>query len=202
MNKVVITFFCFITVGCLNQKERASLDDIGPKLYYYLEKGDTTTAIKLLEDFMQENPNNNEIKGALIVLRMQSGRVSKEESLNRLHELYLEDSTNKWLNELNSMRIIEQGANEEGLTEIKKMINRNPRNFWNYVEKGRKLIDLKKYDEAISAFNMAIELEPTNRWAYAERALAKYMKGDKQGACEDWRTPGGGSISYYEKYCK
>jgi tetratricopeptide (TPR) repeat protein len=100
------------------------------------------------------------------------------------------------------MRVIEQATDEEGLVEIEKMISGDPGHYWNYIEKGRKLIRLKKYGEAIITFNKAIELEPVNRWAYAERALAKYMKGDKQAACEDWKTPGGGSISYYEKYCK
>jgi hypothetical protein len=69
-------------MSCLNQKEKPSLTDLGPELYHYLENGDTLSAIRFLEEFIQDNPDNNEVKGALIVLRMQSGRANKEESLS------------------------------------------------------------------------------------------------------------------------
>jgi tetratricopeptide (TPR) repeat protein len=202
MVRVLVIISSLVIIGCLNQNENKSLQDLGPEIGYYLENGDTLTAIQILEEFIEDNPDNNETKGALIVLKIQSGLTSKEEGFGLLHELYLKDSTNIWLRELNALRVIEQGTEEEGLAEIEEMITDDPSNFWNYIEKGRKLIELKKYDEATIAFNKAIELEPLNRWAYAERAFVKYMKGDKQGACEEWRTPGGGAISYYEKYCK
>jgi lipoprotein NlpI len=70
------------------------------------------------------------------------------------------------------------------------------------LEKGRRLTQLQRYDEAITAFDIAIELEPQNRYSYADRAMAQYLKGDREGACEAWKTPGGGAIDYHEKYCE
>lgn len=201
MNKIIILILGLAITGCSRPKE-LSIDDIRRELSYNLQNGDTLKAIQILEVFNQTNPDNVETKAALLVIKMQSGQTDKEESLNLLKELYLKDSTNHWVRQFNSLRIIEEGSNEEGLAEIEKLIMEDPTDFWNYLEKGRKLIDIKKYDEAIIAFNKAIELEPLNRYAYADRALAKYLKGDKLGACEDWKTPGGGSMTYYDKYCK
>jgi tetratricopeptide (TPR) repeat protein len=202
MRRIIILIYGLTIVGCSKTRETISIEDLRHQISYNLENGDTIKAIQNLEEFNLDNPDNIETAAALIVLKMQSGQADKEESINQLKKLYVKDSTNYWVKQFNSLIKIEEGTDDEALKEIEKMITNDPSDFWNYLEKGRKLIELKKYDEAITAFNKAIELDPLNRYAYADRALAKYLKGDKQGACEDWKIPGGGSMSYYDKYCK
>ena len=188
--------------GFSKAQETKSKEDLGRELHYHFEKGDTLKVIEVLEKFNSDNPENIEFQAALTVLKMQAGLISKEESMKLLKEFYQKDSTNKWVRQFNYQRIVEESPPEEGLLAIEKMIADDPNDFWNYLEKGRKLIELKKYNEAIIAFDKAIQLEPMNKYAYADRAHAKYLMGDKEGACNDWKNPGGGAMTYYEKYCK
>jgi tetratricopeptide (TPR) repeat protein len=47
--------------------------------------------------------------------------------------------------------------------------------------------EAEEYDESIKDYNKAILLDPTNAMAHFNRGNSKYNKGDKQGACDDWK---------------
>ena len=43
------------------------------------------------------------------------------------------------------------------------------------------------YDGAIEDYSKALELDPTSSVSYFNRANSKFRKGDKRGACDDWK---------------
>lgn len=75
-----------------------------------------------------------------------------------------------------------------------------------YSMRGQALTELKKYDEAIIDFNKAIDMDPRNGYLYSARGTAKYYKGDKSGACEDFglAVKNGDDFSqqYIDQICK
>ena len=50
------------------------------------------------------------------------------------------------------------------------------------------MIEQKSSTTAIKDFNMAIEIDPKNSEAYNNRGWSKKGLGDKDGACQDWKT--------------
>jgi Flp pilus assembly protein TadD len=47
---------------------------------------------------------------------------------------------------------------------------------------------LKKYGEAKADFDDVIAADPENSEAYNNRGWCKKRLGNKEGACEDWKT--------------
>lgn len=202
MIRLIIITIAICLIGCLKRPDSTPYEEFRRELAVALKSEDTLSAIEILEEFNRENPDSVEMQGALVVLKAHAGLISKEEAFKKLMELREKDSLNFFTRDLKAIELIEEGRPEDALAELDRLISEQPLDFWNYIEKGRKLIELKRYDEAIATYNKAMEIEPENKYPHAERALAKYLKGDKEGACKDWETPGGGAIIYREKYCK
>ena len=186
----------------LKPKLAITLDQLQEKVGLMLENEDTIGAIELLTQFNRANPDNTETQVALVVLKLTAKQIDVNQARKQLNQLQFIDTTNISLRKLYAYTLLDSLDDEGDVAEIDRLIQLDPFDSRLYLEKGRSLTALKKYDEAILAFNKAIELEPLTRYAYADRALAKYLKGDKVGACNDWKTPGGGAIGYYEKYCE
>lgn len=186
----------------LSKDDTYSDEELLLQFRQYLFEYDTINAIRTLEKYNDRNPNNLESKSFLIVLKFTSGQIEKDKGLRQIEEIYQSDTSNYWTKQLNLSRVIDEEPAEVALKALDKMIKEYPNEFDNYFEKGKILIRLERYDEATIMFDKAIELEPDNKYPYAQKALVKYLKGDKDGACNDWKVPGGGAMAYYEKYCK
>ena len=58
-------------------------------------------------------------------------------------------------------------------------------NYVFYASRANAYMSLEKYDRAISDFTKALELNPKDLVNYYGRSVARYMMGDKNGACQD-----------------
>ena len=74
-----------------------------------------------------------------------------------------------------------------------------------YIARGDAYIEANTYKYAINDYSTALDLNPNFTKIYLNRGYAKYLSGDKIGACADWKT----SIKYKDyrannyliKYC-
>jgi tetratricopeptide (TPR) repeat protein len=202
MKVTVFVLVLIVATGCIVKRER-TMEELKSDLSESLYNGDTIAALTMLEQFNRENPDNTETQAALVVLKTNARIISVEEGSLQLMDLRARDSSNFFTDQVDSAAADEPTLTpDQRLEAVEKQIEEDPSDFWNHLEKGRALIDLKRYDEAINSFNKAIELEPENRYPYADRALARYLKGDKEQACKEWESSGGGGLSYRDKYCK
>ncbi|MGC3944674.1 MAG: hypothetical protein QM762_09155 [Chryseolinea sp.] len=197
-----IIMIVFLSFSCKQETKNLSVEQFLGTVKPIVEAGDSATALRMLEQYGVDHPDSIVPQILAVSLRYEMGRIDEDLRAELIQKLMLRDTSSYWSKQFRSAQYLETASPEEALVELQKQIKQDPKNAWNYLEKGRRLIKLERYDEAITAFDIAIELEPQNRYSYADRALAQYLKGDKEGACEAWQTPGGGSIDYREKYCK
>lgn len=73
------------------------------------------------------------------------------------------------------------------ISDYNKFIEKNDNQVWAYISRGSAYNKTKQYDKAIKDFNKVIQLDPKNTEAYNNRGWAKKFKGDKKGACADWK---------------
>lgn len=111
----------------------------------------------------------------------------------------------------------ESGDNEGAIKEFSKAIDYYPNHRatpGTYYARGIVKNKLKFYNQAIDDFSKSIDLEYKQSPAveeaiaisYNARGNSKGLKGDLQGACEDWKLAKGlgfeGIDNLIEKYCK
>lgn len=166
-----------------------------------LQNEDTARAIELLKEFVELNQENKEAQTLLVGLKMQTGQLDKNAGLKEIMDINASTST-KSSDQLQTLVILENESAEKAVEQLDKMISKYPDYYYNYYLKGEKLIELNRFNEAIKIFDQIIVMEPDFRYAYAKKALAQYMLGDKEGACNAWKTSQGGGSTYIEKYCK
>ena len=65
---------------------------------------------------------------------------------------------------------------------------------------------LGDYEGAISDYTDALKINPKSTTAYSNRGNSKYRKGDKSGACDDWKKAlelgDKDAQSKLDQYCK
>lgn len=67
------------------------------------------------------------------------------------------------------------------------VIRDDPKNMLAYYNRGQVLAFMKKYKEALSDFDEAIRIRPDYAPAFNNRGNVKFLAGDKEGACDDWK---------------
>jgi tetratricopeptide (TPR) repeat protein len=214
MRALALLIVAVIGFGCRNEKkvggnvDAAQKRSPGKSVEQYhrefqlsLRKGDTTEAIKVLERFQKVDSTDIESKGAMVMLKMQSRQISRAEGLSRLQKLY-ESSATPAVEQMYLSAIVYNGTPKEVIAGLDSLIMRYPDRASFHSRKAYTLMEIERFDEAIESFTTAIKLEPDNLYLDADRTLARYRKGETKAACMAWRTPGGGSQSYYEQYCK
>lgn len=86
------------------------------------------------------------------------------------------------------------------------VIRKEPKNMLAYYNRGQVLAFMQKYKEAITDFDKAINLSPDYAPAYNNRGNVRFLAGDKEGACSDWKTSmemgNTASEKAYLKHCK
>lgn len=74
-----------------------------------------------------------------------------------------------------------------------------------FINRGSLHIHFEEYDKAITDCNRVINIDSERSEAYNNRGLAKYLLGDKTGACKDWSIAGelGEQLAYenIKRYC-
>ncbi|HOE58174.1 MAG TPA: tetratricopeptide repeat protein [Bacteroidales bacterium] len=86
-----------------------------------------------------------------------------------------------------------------------KVIQIEPKNMYAYYNRGIALSNMNKYKEAIADFDVALHIDSTYSPALNNRGNAKFMSGDPDGACKDWkksiRLGNIASEKAYNHYC-
>ncbi len=77
---------------------------------------------------------------------------------------------------------------EKAVSDYSKLIELKPNFAVAYFSRGSALNKLERFNEALADFDKVITMEPTNSEAYNNRGWSKKGLGDKDGACEDWKT--------------
>lgn len=191
-----------ILLAACNSSEEKSDTDLFQKAGEKVEVGKYDEAIEILNKLLENEPDNELAKSALITLKLQQGQLNYNQALKMIEDVLRENPNNTLMLSLKASILSEISSPTETLKHIEKVIASNPNYFQSYHDKRIELMKLGRYKEAISAFDKALELEPYHRYSVTERALAKYKLGDKIGACKDWSEPGGGSWKYHEQYCE
>ena len=203
----IISFFAilFFLSGCFLRRESDGREEgylLPHGLEEALDAGDTVKAIEVLTKYNATDSITAQSRAMLIYIKMKRRLISKGKALTQVKRIAKEEPRNMFVAGLYaSMAYVEQTP-EQRLVIIDKAIAQNPESHFSHHERGRILNQLGRYADAIVSFNAAIAIDPSNRYSYADRALSWYMNGAQDKACEDWRTPGGGATSYYDKYCK
>ena len=70
---------------------------------------------------------------------------------------------------------------------FKNSIDEDDQNFEAWFWMGNYYENFGQHNKALEAFNKTIELNPNFADAFANRAKVKKNRGDKKGACADWR---------------
>jgi tetratricopeptide (TPR) repeat protein len=149
----------------------------------------------------QVDSTDIESKGAMAMLKMQSRQISRAEGLSRLQKLY-ESTPTPAVEQMYLSAIVYNGTPKEVIAGLDSLITRYPDRAIFHSRKAYTLMEIERFDDAIESFTTAIKLDPDNLYWSADRTLARYRKGETKAACMAWKTPGGGSQSYYEQYCK
>lgn len=141
---------------------------------------DLTKAIALKEDFTDAY-----LMRARILLSMQQATEALPD-VEKAITLAPEEETSYLLRG----RIHEAMGNiDAAAADYQNVLELNPFNDEATLLVGQLLITQERLDEAITFFNEAIDLKPDFGKAYAERGRAKNLKGDKDGAFEDLKSP-------------
>ena len=69
-----------------------------------------------------------------------------------------------------------------------RVIKKEPKNMLAYYNRGLALSKLNKYKESVDDFTQAIKIDSAYAPAYNNRGNAKYLAGDADGACKDWKN--------------
>jgi tetratricopeptide (TPR) repeat protein len=75
----------------------------------------------------------------------------------------------------------------KAITDYSKIIKDQSNNVWALNSRGSAYNKIEKYDKAIADFNRVISIDPSFSEAYNNRGMSKKLKGDKKGACSDWK---------------
>jgi tetratricopeptide (TPR) repeat protein len=210
----VLLIIAAVGFGCQNKKKvdekpgaeqktlsKKSAEQYNREFQLSLRNGDTTEAIKVLERFQRVDSTDVAAKGALITLQMQSRQISRVQGLSKLHQLF-ERTASPAVEQMYLSAIMYNGTPEEVIAGLDTLIAHYPDRAIFHVRRAYTLMEMERFDEAIESFTNAIKLQPDNLYLTADRTLARYRKGETKAACMAWKTPGGGSQSYYEQYCK
>lgn len=77
---------------------------------------------------------------------------------------------------------------EKAVTDYTRLIELNPNFAVAYLSRGSAFNKLERFHEALADFDKVIILDPSNSEAYNNRGWSKKGLGDKDGACDDWKT--------------
>lgn len=86
-----------------------------------------------------------------------------------------------------------------------KVIQIEPKNMYAYYNRGIALSYMEKYKEALSDFDVALRIDSLYAPALNNRGNAKFLLGDQNGACKDWKKSmklgNAASERAYNHYC-
>ena len=77
---------------------------------------------------------------------------------------------------------------EQAVSDYSTLIEMKPTLISAYLSRGSAFNKLERFKEALQDFNKVIELDPQNSEAFNNRGWSKKGMGDKEGACQDWKT--------------
>lgn len=75
----------------------------------------------------------------------------------------------------------------EAFESFTRVIQLEPKNMYAYYNRGIVLSYLNKYKESVADFDVALAIDSVYAPALNNRGNAKYLLGDLEGACNDWR---------------
>lgn len=204
-----------ISFGCVKEKEhKEALADIAKKktlkkspeqyraeFQIALQKGDTVEAMKVLERYQKIDSTDAGSRAAMIFLEAESRRKDRKAAIDELIKL-ADGSTDPAVVDLYLSLVAENETLAEVIAGLDTLIAHSPKRADLHGRRAHVLMEMERYDDAIASFANAIEHDRQNQYYVADRFLAIYLKGDRDIACSGWTIPGGGSQSYYERYCK
>jgi protein O-mannosyl-transferase len=158
---------------------------------------DFSLAIHIKDDYSR--PYNN--RGTIYLAQGQPERAIEDFSKAiQLDSHYADPYSNRGA--------VEQklGRNEAALNDLDAALRLNPNFADAYQNRGVIKNALKLFSEALADFNQALKLKPDNAGIHLGRGISKFYLGDKNGACEDWRTASArgaaNAAALITEYCK
>ncbi len=201
MIRVTFFFFLVVLISCKPDMKNFTKEEFQAAIRSKLAKQDTAAAIALLGQCVEKFPDEISAQIALIQLQVMTGKLSEEEGSTQIRNIDYTKSSGFEADHMMVYSKIDSIPPDSAILKVTSLIQKYPEYFYNYFMMGKKLIDAKRYPEAIEYFDKTIQMKPEFRYAYANRALALYLMGEKEAACEIWKTSMGGGAMYREKYC-
>ena len=148
----------------------------------YFRQGQFGSASEILEDILQNDPNNQSVCLTLALLKMQQNRFSEAGQL--LDKLRNQDPNSLLVKDAQVQLNLQQKKTDEALklcNEIVKDLN----NASAYVLRARTFAALKQTDKAIVDFEHAIAIEPNNVKVWITRSDFYFSTGQLNKAEAD-----------------
>lgn len=157
----------------------------------YYQRGKYDKAIKALEQARQKHPSSPELYYRLGLVQAARGdldqaKASFQEAL-RLKSGY--GAARLALGELYSregVSLLQQGNYKEAEGPLREAINLNPQDDAAYNNLGVALAHQERWTEALEALKGAVDLNPNNAQAQFNLGVAYYLRGDKDGASQQY----------------
>lgn len=200
--RIFLLFLVLTLISCKPDPDTFTQDEFKAALREELSDGDTLAAIALLDKYVEKFPDDLQAKVYNLGLKVKFGLLSEDDASDLIRGMDMNKIGGRVAEYNEVYATLDSIPPDSAIQKIDVLISRYPDDFYNYYAKGRKLLDLERYQEAIELFDKVLDIEPGHHYSRADKAFAQYMLGDKETACETWKTSMGGGASYRDKYCK
>lgn len=169
-----------------------------------INQGSYKSAVETLDKYLllrTDRPIAYLMKGYALTEIDQHGQA-----LGSLMQVLSMTPENNYARMLKGMCHLKLNQLPEAYAAFGMVIRKEPNNMLAYYNRGQVLAFMQKYKEAIADFDKAIVLSPDYAPAYNNRGNTKFLAGDKEGACSDWKTSmemgNTASEKSYLKHCR
>jgi len=146
------------------------------KITEVLRSGKSDDGILLLEMFMSNDPNNEEVLYNLGMAVSDKGELKR--AINLLTRLVKQAPAHTNGRVALGMAYLRSRKTEEGIKELQTAVSRAPDNLWARINLGAGLMQAEKFSEALGHLRRATELAPADQAAWFAYGQALQSSGD------------------------
>ena len=152
------------------------------QLQNYLRQGQFESASDILQDFVGNDPNNQQANLALALLDMQRGKDAEAEQL--LNKLKENDPGSLTIAAAQIQLYLKLKKSQDALKVCDELVN-NLKNSSAYILRARTYSELNQSENCLNDLDSGISVEPDNAQAWMARSDFYSVEGQKEKAIDD-----------------
>ena len=150
------------------------------KITQILQSGKSDDGILLLELFMSNDPNNEDVLYNLGMAVSDAGELTR--AINLLTRLVKQAPTHTHGHVALGVALLRSKKTAEGIQELQTAVSQKPDDLWARRNLGAGLMQAERFNEALEHLRRATELAPTDQAAWFGYAQALQFSGDMKEA--------------------